>query len=66
MEKLNKLALGQNHIVYDIDPVDDEAKQDLRSTHVHASMVTDGLLDFEYILSPSSFVSLAYKMQFAF
>jgi hypothetical protein len=65
-KKLNKLALAQNHIVYDINPVDDKARQDLRNAHLHASIVTDGLLDFEYILSPSCFVSLGCKVLFTF
>lgn len=51
LEKLNA-----NGIFYE-KPVNDEVKKYLLENHTQASIVTEGLLEFEHILSRSSFVS---------
>ena len=51
LEKLNA-----NGIFYE-KPVNDEVMKYLLENHTQASIVTEGLLEFEHILSRSSFVS---------
>ena len=51
LEKLNA-----NGIFYE-KPVNDEVMKYLLENHTQASIVTEGLLEFEHILSQSSFVS---------
>ena len=48
--------LNANGIFYE-KPVNDEVKKYLLENHAQASIVTEGLLEFEHILSRSSFVS---------
>ena len=48
--------LNENGIFYD-KSVNDEVKNYLLENYTQASIVTEGLLEFEHILSRSSFVS---------
>lgn len=64
--KLTKRTLSLNYVYYYEDPADDDARQDIRNKNLHASIVTDGLLDFNYILSPSNFVHLCRNIYLPF
>ena len=55
--KLDKVTLEENGITYD-ETVGRHVENYLLAKFPQASIVTEGLLDFKKILSPSAFVSL--------
>ena len=62
--KLDKATLEENGITYD-ETVGRHVKKYLVANFPQASIVTEGLLDFKKILSPSAFVGLfPYRILF--